>query len=417
MDKISILKKADFIKLLTLTLRAMGIASRFLLTFLITKFISLEFQGEYTLVVTTVTLLIIFFGFDFYAYVGRLIIKERKNEVFFLKNMLIFFFFSYIFLLIVLSIGSNVFKLKSIPFWTLYFLIVLEHLGQEFFRIYLALRKPLLANTLLFIRTGLWALIIVFGFLFLKKFTISINTILNLWLLSAFLTCFLGFIFYPKINSFFKAKVDFLWIKKGIIVGLTMFASTICLKIIEYSDRYLIDFYLGKKEVGIYSFYFQLSNIINVVIFTMYISFLYPDIIKGVYDKSCQAVSKTQQIIRNKTLILVAVSAILFFILSPVFLGYINKPELDDNTLLYYIMLISTLFLNYSFASHYVIIGAEKESLIFKTTLYACVTNISLNIILIPLIGMYGSAVALLISSFILFILKKKHEKRLISLW
>jgi len=417
LDKISNLIKGNFIKLLTLALRGMGIASRFLLTFLITKFISLEFQGEYTLIISTITLLIIFFGFDFYVHTGRLLIKEGKNEVFYLKNMLVFFGFSYLLLLLVLWVGLNISSLKLAPFWLLYFLVVFEHLGQEFFRIYLALKKPLLANILLFVRTGLWASLIVIGFLLIEDFTISIVEILNMWFICALATSILGFIFYPGILKFFKVKADYLFIKKGIGVGLTMFASTICLKIMEYSDRYLIALFLDKKEVGIYAFYFQLANIINVVIFTMYISFLYPDIIKGVYDKSYSKVKANQKAIKNKTLIIAVIFGIAFTLFSSYFLDYINKPELDENVFIYYIMLLSTVFLNYSFTSHYVIIGEEKEKLIFKATLIACIFNLILNFSLIPVIGIYGSAVALLISNLILLILKRRFEKGLVALW
>jgi len=397
--------------------RGLGIASRFLLMFLITKYISLEFQGEYTLIISTITLLIIFFGFDFYVYTGRLIIKESKNEIFFLKNMLVFCCFSYLILLVFLWIGLNLFKLDIAPFWLLYFLIIFEHLGQEFFRMFLALRKPLLANILLFIRTGLWASIIVFGFLFIEDFTVTIIDILSLWFICAVVTCILGFCFYPGIEKFFKVKINATWIKKGIRVGLTMFASTICLKIIEYSDRYLIAFFLDKREVGIYAFYFQLANIINVVIFTMYISFLYPDIVKGVYDKSYSKVKNTQKTIKNKTIIIAVFFGIGFALFSSLFLDYIDKPELNDNIMLYYIMLVSTVFLNYSFTSHYVIIGEEKENLIFKATFFACIFNLILNLALIPLIGIYGSAIALLSSNIILLLLKRKYEKSLVALW
>lgn len=417
MIKDTIIGKLAFIKLITLMVRGLGIGSRFLLMFLITKYISLEFQGEYTLVVSTITLLIIFFGFDFYVYTGRLIIKESKNEVFFLKNMLVFCAFSYLILMVFLWTCLNLINLEIAPFWLLYFLIVFEHLGQEFFRMYLALRKPLLANILLFIRTGLWASIIVFGFIFIEDFTISIIDILSLWFICAVATCVLGFSFYPKIQTFFKVKIDYKWIKKGVMVGLTMFASTICLKIIEYSDRYLIALFLDKKDVGIYAFYFQLANIINVIIFTMYISFLYPDIVKGVYDKSYSNVKNTQKAIKSKTLYIAVFFGIVFTLFSSFFLDYINKPELNDYILLYYIMLLSSVFLNYSFTSHYVIIGEEKENLIFKATFLACIFNIILNLALIPLIGIYGSAIALLTSNVILLGLKRKYEKSLVSLW
>lgn len=413
----SVFLEFNLIKVSTLFVRGLGITSRFLLTFLITKNISLEFQGDYTLIVSSITLLIIFFGFDFYVYAGRVIIKEPSKEIFFLKNMMVFYLVSYVLLFFVLKFLYSSFHLNFVPFWILYSLIILEHLGQEFFRIYLALRKPLLANILLFFRTGLWAFLIVIGFLFVKGFEITMASILYSWFICALFTCIIGFWNYPGIQGFFKEKVDFTWIKKGLFVGLTMFASTMCLKIIEYSDRYLIAIFLDKKDVGIYSFYFQLSNVINVVIFTMYISFMYPDIIDGVYKKSHNSIKSIKKTLIKKTLFLVAVFGIAFFILSPYLLNFINRPELNTYSSLYYLLLFSTVFLNLSFFSHYVIIGEEKEKLIFKSTFYACLTNIGFNLCLIPLIGIYGSAFALLSSNVVLFIFNRKYEKECVASW
>ena len=94
-----------------------------------------------------------------------------------------------------------------------------------------------------------------------------------------------------------------------------------------------------------------------------------------------------------------------------------NRPELNANKSLFYILLLSTVFLNLSFSSHYVIIGAEKEKLIFKATLYACLLNVIINLVLIPIIGIYGSALALLGSTIVLLIFKKRYEKQCLSGW
>ncbi|MBA4745337.1 MAG: polysaccharide biosynthesis C-terminal domain-containing protein [Muricauda sp.] len=414
----ALLNKDLYNKLLTVSCRLLGLGSRFLLTFLLTKEISLEFQGEYTLMSTTVALLIILFGFDFYVYANRLLIKQKKNEVFFFKNSLVFYSFSYLLLLPFIWYTTKNFDVVDVgPFWILYFLIVFEHLGQELFRSYIALRKPLFANVLLLLRTGSWAGIIVFGLVFIKDFQISIPGILELWLLFAFITCVLGIAFYPNIKSFTRERIDFKWIKKGIGVGLTMFMSTICLKVIEYSDRYLITFFLDKTELGIYALYFQLANLINVIIFTMYISFIYPDIIQGVHEKSRDSTLGAMKNIQRKTLFIVISYALLSVVLIPIFLKYIGRSELYPNIPIFYILLTAFLFLNLNFSYHFAIIGFEKEALILKATFLACVFNIFMNILLIPLFGIYGAAVALLTGNFVLFLVKRKFGKNLMDQW
>lgn len=411
------LKKFNFIKFSTLFIRVSGVGSRFLLAFFLTKYISLEFQGGYTLIISTVTLLIILLGLDFYIYSNRLIVKNSDNQIFCLKNALVFYFFTYILLFILLWAFYYFYPIIKVPFYLFYFLIVFEHLGQEFFRIYIVLKKVLFANILLFVRTGLWSSILVLSFFFIEGFKISLNSILLLWLISAFITCVLGFSFYPNIKLFFRTEIDRNWIYKGVLVGLTMFLSTICLKIMEYSDRYLIAFFLDKKQLGIYSLFFQISNFINVILFTLYISFLYPDILKGVYEKSHKDLKKAKSIIIKNTTIVVVVFSIFSILGLPYIIEYVGKPELYDKRFIIYILIAGSLFLNYSFASHYVIIGFEKEKLIFKATFVACIFNVALNLILIPIIGIYGPAIALLVGNIILFLLKRKYERNLTSKW
>lgn len=412
------LNKKNLEKLLTLACRLLGLGSRFLLTFLITKEISLEFQGEYTLVTTTVALLIIFFGFDFYVYSNRLIIKGNEHKIFYFKNSLIFYSFSYALLLpIIWTIYNYVTFIDLGSFWVLYFLIIFEHLGQEFFRTYISLRNPLFANILLFIRTGIWAGIIVVNLVFNQGFTISIAEILQLWLCFAFLTSVLGICFFPGISGFFSTQVDFSWIKKGIGVGLTMFLSTICLKIIEYSDRYLITYFLGKVDLGVYALYFQLANLINVMVFTMYISFVYPDIIQAVHEKDVKGINKGMKTIKNKTFLLIGIYAICSIVFIPFFLNYIGKDELYSNVPIFYILLTGCLLLNLSFSYHYLIVGYEKEKQILKATLLACVFNVAANIILIPLFGIYGAAISLLVGNICLYIFKRKYSNKIIAQW
>lgn len=407
----------SFTKIIILGIRLLGIGSRFLLAFLLAKEISLEFQGEYSLLATSVTILVIILGLDFYVYSNRQIIKGTNNIIYCLKNSLAFYFLSYsVFFPIIWGVFT-IFSVDIISLPLLLCLIMFEHLGQELFRSYIALEKQLLANILLFVRTGLWCFILVVGFLFFKPFKVNLNDIILIWLLSAIVCAIIGFSFFPEIKLIFKTKLNKDWINRGYKVGMTMFFSTICLKVIEYSDRYIIALFMSKKELGIYSLYFQLSNIINVVIFTMYISFVYPQIIKGVYEEDLSKVKNGQKTIINKTILIASVFAIGSMLFLPFFLEFINKEEMYNKAPILYIMIVSSLFFNISYSSHFVIVGAEREKIIFKTTFCACIVNLLFNFLLIPIIGIYGASVSMLISNSVLFFSKKYFEKKIMTGW
>lgn len=399
---------------LALFLRGVSLLGRFALTFFIVKELSLELQGEYTLLVTTITLLVMLVGFDFYIYSSRRVTKKKERLIFILKNQLythavIFMFVSFL-IVVYFYFFENLISIYFV--FLMIVLLFFEHLGQELFRMYLILEKTLFANLLLFIRTGIWALVLSM-YLFLSEVVeLNLETILISWLFSAIFSVIVGLVYFPDINLFFDVKVDKQWIKKGIKVGVVMFISTIGIKIVEYSDRYLIVYFLEKTSLGIYSMFFQLYNLINVVVFTLIISFVYPKIFHAVNDNNKQKILKLKNEIIIKSSGIIILYGVFSWFSLPIILKVINKNELYAHQPIFFILLLGGLFLNISYSYHYVLIAKEKELSIVKSTLFVAVLNIIFNIILIPMFGITGAAISFLTSS-ILLLLTKMYYYRL----
>ena len=58
------------------------------------------------------------------------------------------------------------------------------------------------------------------------------------------------------------------------------FISSLSFLVIQFSDRFMIDLFYGKKMVGVYSAYSQFVNAIDVFVFTAIIMVMYPKLIK-----------------------------------------------------------------------------------------------------------------------------------------
>lgn len=393
-----------------LCLRGTGILAKFLLTFLITKKVSLSFQGSFSLVSTSITILVLFFGLDFYIYSNKLIIKNNSKAIFYLKNNLVFYCLSYLLFVPILYIIVNFVLVEpNFSFYLLVSVIILEHLGQEFFRMYIALKRVYLANILLFIRTGLWPITLVVYLLSESQINLEINNILVLWGLSALISVIFSFLFFPNIRLINQQKTDFKWIKGGLVVASQMFIATVFLKIMEFSDRYIIDFFYNKESVGIYTFYFQLANLANVIISTIYLSFLYPKLMEKIYNGDVSGKNEIQKDIKKKALLVVIATGIIYVLILPQFLEIINRTQLYEFKFILFGLLVSTLFLNLSYSGHYALIALNKEKLIFKITLIGFFISISLNFVLIPFIGIWGAMVSQICSNFTMFKLKNRY--------
>lgn len=397
-------------KIISLIFRFGGISGKFLLVFLMTKYISLEFQGEYTIISSTIAILIMFLGFDFYVFSNKIIVKNPDKALFSFKNSLVFFTIGYLFLIPILFLLFQYSKTNINLLIIIYFLILAEHFSQELFRLHIALNNISFSNLLFFIRTGTWSWLLVFYIYFNPNSTPTINDILGFWMIFSFVSVVFGIMYVPNIKSFFAISIDKLWIKKGIKIGATMFISTFFLKIIEYSDRYFITIFLNKTELGVYAFFFQIANVVNVVIFTLYISYAYPKILKAVYETNLVSLNKEKKKITLSSIIIIILFCIGTLIFLPFVLEYIGKEQLNSRVAIVYLLLCSALFFNLSYASHFVLIAKERELDILKATLIACVINVILNLTLIPFIGIYGSATALIVSNLVMLVTKRYYE-------
>lgn len=391
-------------------LRGISIGARFLLSFLFVKYISLEFQGEYSLLLTSITVAMLFTGFDFYVYSNRFLIQNKEKANLAIYNQLFLHLITYvIFLIIFLSLREfNIYS--SFLTFSIFSLLIFEHLGMEFFRLFIALKRPLLANIVLFIRTGTWPLYLIYLMLYVKA-AISLELIVNSWLIASIASVVISGVFILKNLLKTNLIIDRNWILKGIGVAGLFFSSTLAQKGIEFSDRYIINSILGSKDLGIYSFYFQLGNVANVAIFTMFISFMYPDILSFIDQGNRLEAKKAIKKLRHYIFLFIVVYAIIIFSFLPFILDLSGKNELYDYKILLLLFLIGNMFFNLSFTSHYAMMAIHKDKALMFITLAVAVVNMGANIIAVMYFGIIGAVIVFCLSAFLLFFIKGSFEK------
>lgn len=254
--------------------------------------------GLYNLIISSVYISLILIGFDIYLDSNRNIVKQDNidEQNYIINNQIAAYIPLYIFFCFAIFFIPE----RIIPkeFLFLFFSIsITEHLNSEIFRLLLALQKSIIANFLFFIRHALWPLIIIILFYFNFKFTIS--TLLIFWLFSSFFALLIGIIILSKKYSLSFKLIDREKIKKSYKYAFIFFVGTIAYKIVEFSDRYFIDYYLNKESVGVYSLYSQFGNVLNVIIFTVVISIGYPKLLKAIYS------NEKQKIVKEKNMMLI----------------------------------------------------------------------------------------------------------------
>ena len=405
---------ATFQKFILLFLRGISIGAKFIFTVLFFKLSEAQF-GEYSLVATTILLLVFVLGMDFYSYANRAVLSPKNNTQKIIFNQFSLYAILYVLLIPVVYVVFRMAKFDLDYLWIFYVVLITEHLNYEFYRLLFVLKKPLQANLNLFLRNGLWVLFASWQLYFYKE--IRTEQVLWYWLAGNIL----ALLYTLSLIVGIRHKIDKQhftwdkkWIKTGLLVSVPYILATLAYKTIEFSDRYMIDYFLDKTHVGIYSFFANMANVLNIVLFTVVISIIYPKMVSAIMDKNTANFKKYYAQMKKETIYYALGVAVFLAILLPVILMAIHKDIYLKQFYVFFLLILGNFFLNLSFVYHFVIYAHHKDWQIFKATGLAALLNVILNLMLIPIWGIAGASLATLISFAVILFVKRKNSQRLV---
>lgn len=399
---------------LNLSLRFLSMGGRFLLIFFIGKYFSTEDLGLYGIFFTTVTLALFLIGFDFYTFSNREVLYAKEEDrLTLLRNQLVFYGITYtVFLLPLLLIFF--YHVLPMHYILLFYIILLfEHLSQELYRLFTILSEPIFANWLLFLRSGSWIYALIVFFLMMPSVNQSLDMIFWGWVIGSGVSVVVGF---AKIFKLYKGHtlqpLKRSWFVAGLKVCSFYFFSTIALKTIEFANRYMIEYWCDLKSVGIFTFYSQIANMINVVIFTLFLMIVYPKLIVAVNQGEVSEYNRLKLFIMKKVGIYSSILGVFTAVLIHPILYFINKQEYYQEIFTFYVLILSNIFLNISLVYHYVLYAFKKDRSLFIATTVCAVFSVLFNLVFIALFGIKGAAFALLLSYVTLTLMKKIYAQR-----
>lgn len=388
--------------------------AKFLLIVYIGKYLSIDALGEYGLFLTTITMSIYFLGLDFYTYSTReMLAKKEHDRLPMIRDQFIFHLLIYVLVLPLISIVfiAGIIRADFVVFF--YLILVFEHLSQELYRLYITLKKPIFANFLFFIRTAVWIYVVLAIWNFRVRDMTNLTTVWYGWVAGSFLSIVIGVIYLHRRYDFksLTEEIDWDWIKNGVKISIPFFIGTLAYKVIEFSDRYMIDYFMTISDVGVYTFFSGIANILNVFVFTTVIMVYYPTLVQQYQNKKYQLFKKSIKIFSFKIFTYsIAISIVIMILVWPLF-DFIDKPNFNNNIEVLLFLLIANIILNISFVPHYILYAAQKDTVIRNSALTGAFLNILLNINLIDCFGVDGAAIATIISFLVILYLKYKNGK------
>jgi O-antigen/teichoic acid export membrane protein len=223
------------------------------------------------------------------------------------------------------------------------------------------------------------------------------------WVISLALTSILSFIFFVRkiclkelIYPYFFFSKKFL--KKSLNIGLPYTPHQLSLYILGISDRMLLEYFnVPIRQIGIYTQGYTMASTGNVLINGIFQA-LSKKIHMGFRSEQVQDINLMRKIIIYLPLL---ISTILFLAglwSKEVFMILFKNRDLQESYPITIVVLGSYMFTSiYTFFS-YILIIDNKTFSISKISLSAALSNLILNIILIPLYGIYGALIVTYLS-------------------
>jgi len=190
----------------------------------------------------------------------------------------------------------------------------------------------------------------------------------------------------------------FTHIKEYLAVGLPTVPENLSSWVVRSSDRYVIGIFLGTAFVGYYSPGYTLGNMINM--FLAPLAFMLPPVLYKCYDENNMKAVKTVLKYSLKYFLAIAIPSVFgLSLLSKPMLTILSTPEIALQGYLITPLVATSALL---FGCHAVIVEIilleKKTKIAGAMWIIAAISNIGLNLIFVPYMGILGAAVTTLIA-------------------
>ncbi|WP_019339981.1 hypothetical protein [Stutzerimonas stutzeri] len=381
---------AEFIsRLLNVGLRGSTLVSKFLLIIMLAKYLQPSSLGMYGLLVVSIAYSMYPLGFEFYTFSSRELVRaDIKDRAQKLKNQVSMHAVLYFFVMPLLLL---VFYFEFIP-WRLaplfLILVVLEHLNQEAMRLLTALQYQLVSSVALFLRQGLWALVLVLLMYFYPSLR-KLEYLLTAWAVGSFFALCLSVYVLVKMSAIKNnaiKKTEWHWVLRGIKIALPLFAASLSVNFITTADRYWLAILQGDTILGAYVFYMALVTAMITFMDAGIFSFIYPRLLVCSAEDDREGFSK---LIKGMFIQVSLVSA--FFVLFIVFFAdwfftLLGEAVYSENIGVFYVLVFMVIIQAFGYIPHYGLYAQSCD----KQIVVSSIVSVPLFIVSVLILSQYN---------------------------
>ncbi|MET4221805.1 O-antigen/teichoic acid export membrane protein [Bradyrhizobium sp. LB8.2] len=387
-----------------LILRGLTLGSRFLLSVLLARMLSPEEMGKYGLITAVLAFALLGLGLEFYSYMYREMVPstpERRVQIIADEAALGGLTFLAVVILSALAVLAGVFPARLATWFLL--ILLTEHISLEATRFLIIMSRPIRAYIVVFLRGAVWVYAIAI-LMFTVPSSRSFETVLVWWGLGGassilFTAISLRDLPWRKLR---KRRPDWAWIGHGLRTAGPFMLTAAGALVISYVDRFVIDAFVGRDALGVYTFYSTI--LIGLLSLGGSVSHQFlPKVIAG-YAAGREAYRTALRSFFWSMLALDCVTMILAaFAMGPM-LALLGLSTYATSIGVFYAMLPGIFLRMLADVPSYALYAARSDKYLMICNLGSAAVSTLLNVALVPVLGIYGAPLAGGVASAVLFL-------------
>lgn len=382
-------------------LRGASNLSKFALAIYTARYLGLADLGTYGLLVGAATIAPAALGFGLTDWIGRQIVGLKAADAMPLiaTRLTLSLLVHLIGWMLALS-GSALLGL-SIPAFVILLvapLLLLEQLTSETEDL-LIMRGHIFPSQLLtFLRSGVWPpFVIVWGLL--DPAARSIEHLLGGWLaalIGIWLLLLPTLLFH---NRWRKLGWRWSWLFQSFRSSLPFYLRDIGVVGGIYLDRFLVTLFLGLELTGVYTFFWSVANVLHTLVLHGMLQNHLRQLVVAGRSEDPNRLKRLERRLQIETVIWCLLLAVLAAVATYLILALIGRPLLQEYFWLFGLILLATLVRVAADGYGYMLLALRRDFAIAAISLAGVAISALLNVVLIPLAGLFGAGAAYLLTS------------------
>ena len=288
-------------------------------------------------------------------------------------------------------------------------IIFLEAIAFDVHIALISIGMPLVANILLFLRSGLWVIPAAgLGMLFPGLRTLDF--VLLCWISALFLNYLALYLFVRRwpLKQIARSSIDLSWIRMRVRRAWLIYINDLGLVSMTYLDRYIVNSMLDLRATGIFILNWSIANAIHVLVTAATVQVSLPLLVSAFKEGGDR---QWGIVLRGMVLRVLAIGsplALLAYVAAVYCLPLVLATDsVIDGTLLAW-MLLATVIRLLSDALNYGLYSRGLDRSLALINIGGALSAVVLGLVLIHLLGLVGVGIAMALTSTLLLVARTR---------